>query len=150
MEENFSFGALKLLANHEEQLFTFFGFLPPYFVVSGFPAYLKGQILTRSIDWYQKFFISCLVARYWKINRKSIENLSKIRHPPPWIDGVGQVLSLNHPPHIAQGGCSSCLRQWFPWTRAFRKSNQPPPLGSWRFFVLFFISVFAIIFPFLI
>ncbi len=31
---NFSFRALKLLANHEKQLFTFFGFLPPYFSVS--------------------------------------------------------------------------------------------------------------------
>ena len=31
---NFSFRALKLLANHEEQLLTFFGFLPPYFAVS--------------------------------------------------------------------------------------------------------------------
>ena len=31
---NFSFRALKLLANHEEQLLTFFGFLPPYFGVS--------------------------------------------------------------------------------------------------------------------
>ena len=32
--DNFSFRALKLLANHEEQLLTFFGFLPPYFGVS--------------------------------------------------------------------------------------------------------------------
>ena len=31
---NFSFRALKLLANREEQLLTFFGFLPPYFDVS--------------------------------------------------------------------------------------------------------------------
>ena len=30
----FSLGALKLLANHEKQLLTFFGFLPPYFDVS--------------------------------------------------------------------------------------------------------------------
>ncbi len=33
--DNFSFRAVKLLANHEEQLLTFFGFLPPYFGVSG-------------------------------------------------------------------------------------------------------------------
>ena len=32
--DNFSFRALKLLANHETQLLTFFGFLPPYFGVS--------------------------------------------------------------------------------------------------------------------
>ena len=31
---NFSFRAFKLLANHEEQLLTFLGFLPPYFGVS--------------------------------------------------------------------------------------------------------------------
>ena len=31
---NFSFRALKLAANREKQLFTFFGFLPPYFDVS--------------------------------------------------------------------------------------------------------------------
>ena len=71
-------GVFKMAENHEKQLFTFWGFLPPYFGVSGFPAYPKRQILTRSIDWYKKFFISCLVARYWKIYRKSIEHLSKI------------------------------------------------------------------------
>ena len=71
-------GVFKMAENYEKQLFAFFGFLPPYFGVSGFPAYPKRQILTRSIDWYQKFFISCLVARYWKIYRKSIEHLSKI------------------------------------------------------------------------
>ena len=48
--DDFSIRALKLAANHEKQLFTFFGFLPPYFGVSGFPAYPKRQILTRSID----------------------------------------------------------------------------------------------------
>ena len=32
--QNFSLRALKLAANHEKQLFTFFGFLPPYFDVS--------------------------------------------------------------------------------------------------------------------
>ena len=31
---NFSFTPLKLLANHEEQLLTLFGFLPPYSGVS--------------------------------------------------------------------------------------------------------------------
>ena len=34
--------------------------------------------LTRSIDSYQKFFISCRLARYLNIYRKSIEHLSKI------------------------------------------------------------------------
>ena len=39
--ENVSFRALKLAANHEKRLFTFFGFLPPYFDVSRSLAYLK-------------------------------------------------------------------------------------------------------------
>ena len=32
---NFSIRALKLAANHEKQVFTFFAFLPPYMGVSG-------------------------------------------------------------------------------------------------------------------
>ena len=76
--DDFFIRALKLAANREKQLFTFFGFLPPYIGVSGSLTYPNRQILTRSIDCYQKFFISCLVARYWKIYRKSFENLSKI------------------------------------------------------------------------
>ena len=39
--DNFSFRALKLAANHEKQLFTFFGFLPPYIGVSGLLVYCK-------------------------------------------------------------------------------------------------------------
>ena len=42
--DNVSFRALKLAANHEKQLFTFLGFLPPYIGVSGSLAYAKGKI----------------------------------------------------------------------------------------------------------
>ena len=75
--------------NHEKPCFTFFAFLPPYFGVSGFFVSGMRRSVTRSIDWYQKFLISCLAARYstvfvlrrskWlKIYWKSIENLLKI------------------------------------------------------------------------
>ena len=57
-------GALKVAENHEKLRFMFFAFLPPYIGVSGFPAYPNRLILTRSIDCYQKFFISRPVARY--------------------------------------------------------------------------------------
>ena len=75
--------ALKLAESREKQVPTFFAFLPPYIVVTGLLAYLKRQILKRSIDSYQKFFISCRLARYWAVfvfyvSQKSIENLSKI------------------------------------------------------------------------
>ena len=75
---NFSFRALKLAANREKQLFTCFGFLPPYFGVSASLVVSLDKNLTRSIDPYQKFFISCRLARYSKIYRTSIENLSSI------------------------------------------------------------------------
>ena len=45
---NFSFRALKLLANREEQLLTFFGFLPPYFDVSRSLAYFIAKNFSRS------------------------------------------------------------------------------------------------------
>ena len=35
---DFSIRALKLAANHEKQVFTFFAFLPPYMGVSGSPV----------------------------------------------------------------------------------------------------------------
>ena len=50
--------------NHEKQGFTFFAFLPPYIGVSGSLVSGNGQISMRSIDWYQKFLISRLAARY--------------------------------------------------------------------------------------
>ena len=56
--------ALKIAENHEKPGFTFFAFLPPYIGVSGSLVSRKRQISMRSIDWYQKFLISCLVARY--------------------------------------------------------------------------------------
>ena len=72
--------------NAEKQGFTFFAFLPPYIGVSGFLAYPKGKNFSRSIDWYRKFFISCLVtSTVLQAYRKSIENLleSKEIHGHP-------------------------------------------------------------------
>ena len=50
--------------NPEKQLFTFFAFLPPYFGVSGSLVPGMRKSVTRSNDWYQKFLISWLAARY--------------------------------------------------------------------------------------
>ena len=50
--------------NHEKQYFAFFAFLPPYIGVAGSLVSFMRKISMRSIDWYQKFLISCLVARY--------------------------------------------------------------------------------------
>ena len=60
----FSFRCAKLRENPENQGFTFFAFLPPYLCVSDSLAYFKRRGLKRSIVWYEKFLISCLVARY--------------------------------------------------------------------------------------
>ena len=56
--------ALKMAENHEKQSFTFFAFLPPYIGVSGSLVSRMRKISMRSIDWYQKFLISRLAARY--------------------------------------------------------------------------------------
>ena len=50
--------------NLEKQVFTFFAFLPPYIGVSGSLVSRMRKILMRSIDWYRKFLISRLAARY--------------------------------------------------------------------------------------
>ena len=59
-----SFRYTKLRKNPENRGFTFFAVLPAYLGVSDSLAYSKRQGLKRSIDWYKKFMISCLVARY--------------------------------------------------------------------------------------
>ena len=59
-----SFRCAKLRENPENQGFMFFAVLPSYFGVSDSLAYSKRQGLKRSIDWYKKFLISCLAARY--------------------------------------------------------------------------------------
>ena len=59
-----SFRCVEFRENPENQSFTFFAFLPPYLDVSDSLAYTKAKNLSRSIDWYKKFLISCLVARY--------------------------------------------------------------------------------------
>ena len=58
----FSFTCAKLRENPEDQGFRFFASLPSYFGVSDFLVYPMGKISTRSIDPYEKFLISCLVA----------------------------------------------------------------------------------------
>ena len=39
--DDFFIRALKLVANHEKQVFTFFAFLPPYIGVLGSTVYLE-------------------------------------------------------------------------------------------------------------
>ena len=56
--------ALEITENHEKQCFTFFAFLPPYIGVSGSLVSRMHKSVKRSIDWYQKFLISRLAARY--------------------------------------------------------------------------------------
>ena len=84
----FSLGALKLLANHEKQLLTFFGFLPPYFGVLRSLAQPMGLDLTRSIAPYQKFFISLHLARFSK-NRYIFDRFS-IDFRQIFDSGLGQ------------------------------------------------------------
>ena len=55
---------LNIADNLEKQSFTFFAFLPPYIGVSGSLVSRMRKISMRSIDWYRKFLISCLAARY--------------------------------------------------------------------------------------
>ena len=50
--------------NLEKQRYTFFAFLPPYTGISGSLVSRMCKISMRSIDWYRKFLISCLVALY--------------------------------------------------------------------------------------
>ena len=50
--------------NTEKPCFTFFACLPPYFGVSGSLVSRTRKISMRSIDWYQQFLISWLVAWY--------------------------------------------------------------------------------------
>ena len=72
-----------MLENHEKPGFTFFAFLPPYFGISCSLVPGMRKISMRSIDWYQKFLISWLAARYTKIDenlrksKKIYENLRK-------------------------------------------------------------------------
>ena len=58
---------LKIAENLEKQSFTFFAFLPPFIGVSGSVVSRTRKISMRSIDWYQKFSISCRVAWYWAV-----------------------------------------------------------------------------------
>ena len=76
--DRFCVEALKMAENAEKPGFTFFAFLPPYIGVSSFLVYPQGKNFSRSIDWYRKFFISCLLARYRKLEiHRHNENLRK-------------------------------------------------------------------------
>ena len=55
---------MKIVENHEKQCFTFLAHLPPYIGVSGSLVSGMRKSVKRSIDWYQKFLISRLAARY--------------------------------------------------------------------------------------
>ena len=75
--------ALKMAENHEKPCFTFFAFLPPYIGVSGSLVSGMRKISMRSIDWYQKFLISWLAARYstvfvFSLWKNIVESPSKI------------------------------------------------------------------------
>ena len=50
--------------NNEKQCFAFFAFLPPYIGVSCSLVSRKRKSVKRSIDWYQRFLISCFFGRY--------------------------------------------------------------------------------------
>ena len=74
-----------MLKNQEKPCLTFFAFLPPYIGVSGSLVSRMRKILMRSIDWYQKFLISRLAARYstvfvfsWRISIKAQTEMWKI------------------------------------------------------------------------
>ena len=62
--DRFCVEALKMVENHEKQRFMFFAFLAPYIGVSGSLVSRMRKSVKRSIDWYQKFLISRLAARY--------------------------------------------------------------------------------------
>ena len=80
--------AFKMAENHEKQLFTFFVFLPPYIGVSGSLVSGMRKSVKRSIDWYQKFLISCPAARYSAVFVFYVENL--------WVTALG--FELLEPP----------------------------------------------------
>ena len=73
--------------NTEKPGFTFFAFLPPYIGVSGFLAYPKGKNFSRSIDWYKKFLISCLVARYSAVFVLKSMEIHGSKH---WYGGISK------------------------------------------------------------
>ena len=63
-KSGFPLGAQNCETIRKKRGFTFFAFLPPYLGVSDSLAYPIGKNFSRSIDWYKKLLISCLVARY--------------------------------------------------------------------------------------
>ena len=85
--------------NLEKQSFTFFAFLPPYICVSGSLVNHMRKISMRSIDWYQKFLISCFAARYSSVflsymdyYYSPVRRGTTDRYPPTWPDGILIIL----------------------------------------------------------
>ena len=85
--EDFFIRAIKLAANSEKQVFTFFAFLPPYIGVSGLLVYCKRQSLKRSIVSYKKIInfmtYGSVLSRFcmfdgFSIDLKQISNRFKI------------------------------------------------------------------------
>ena len=90
---------LKIAENLEKQSFTFFAFLPPYIGVSGSLVSRMRKISMRSIDWYQKLLISCLVAWYsaafvfyMDYYYSPVRRGTTDRYPPTWSDGILIIL----------------------------------------------------------
>ncbi len=88
-----------MVGNLEKQSFTFFAFLPPYIGVSGSLVSRTRKISMRSIDWYQKFLISWLVARYSAFLCFHMDDYysplrrgTTDRYPPIWSDGILIIL----------------------------------------------------------
>ena len=91
--------ALKMPENAEKQKFYVFAFLPPYIGVSGTLVSRTCKISMRSIDWYQKFKISWLVARYsagflsyMDYYYSPLRRGTTDRYPPIWSDGILIIL----------------------------------------------------------
>ena len=85
--------------NLEKQRYTFFAFLPPYTGISGSLVSRMCKISMRSIDWYQKFLLSCLVARYSAVLMfymdyyySPVRRGTTDRYPPTWSDGILIIL----------------------------------------------------------
>jgi len=85
--------------NHEKQSFTFVAFLHHYIGVSGSLVSRTRKSVKRSIDWYQKFLISWLAARYSAVfvfymdyNYSPVRRGTTDRYPPKWLDGILIIL----------------------------------------------------------
>ena len=58
---------LEIFENREKQCFTLIAFFRPYTYDLSSLMPRRRCILKRSVDWYQKFSISCCVVLYWAV-----------------------------------------------------------------------------------